>query len=225
MMDVSLDTDITIHLYSAGKEELLFKYFNNLYIHEFVLEREIRNKSSDVYKKITDEIKCGKIIKVTQRYLIDIGMKKSFESQLYDIKTLFDFGEANAVALAATLGIAALVTDDTKDYGPHDTLVKEYVENIIPFSFYELLYLEYLQSDDAFVQLKIDFEKINKIAYPEYPMSFLKRIKRVIRRFSSRGSNRDITWMNNFCQNHSIDYRAKMQILQPHLKDEENMTI
>lgn len=130
-MDVSLDTDITIHLYDAGKEELLFKYFDKLYMHEFILEREIKNKSNDVYKKITTEIEAGKIIKVTQRYLIDIGMQKSFEDNLYDIKALFDFGEANAVALAATLGIAALVTDDTKDYGPHDTLVKEYVEDII----------------------------------------------------------------------------------------------
>lgn len=27
-MDVSLDTDITIHLYDAGKEELIYKYFD-----------------------------------------------------------------------------------------------------------------------------------------------------------------------------------------------------
>lgn len=39
-MDVSLDTDITIHLYQADREELLFKYFDKLYMHEFILERE-----------------------------------------------------------------------------------------------------------------------------------------------------------------------------------------
>lgn len=220
-MDVSLDTDITIHLYDAGKEGLLFKYFDKLYMYEFILEREIKNKSNDVYKKIIAEIEAEKIIKVTQRYLIDIGMKKIFEDNLYDVKVLFDFGEANAVALAATLGIAALATDDTKDYGPHDMLVKEYVENIIPFSFYELLYLEYLQSDDAFDQLKGDYEKINHIAYPKYPMDFLSRIKRVVRRFSNRGSNRDIAWMNAFCQKHSINYRIKMQALQLHLMEEK----
>ena len=219
-MDVSLDTDITIHLYNAGKEELLFKYFDKLYMHEFILENEIKNKSNDVYTKIITEMEAGKITKVTQRYLIDIGMKKSFADNLYDIKVLFDFGEANAVALAATLGIAALVTDDTKDNGPHDTIVKEYVENIIPFSFYELLYLEYLRSDDAFDQLKSDYEKINNIAYPKYPMDFLGRIKRVVRRFSNRGAKRDIIWMNNFCQKHSINYRVKMQALQSHLIEE-----
>lgn len=222
-MHVSLDTDITIHLYNAGKEELLFKYFDKLYIHEFILEKEIKNKSICVYDKINTEINSGKIIKVTQRYLIDIGMKKSFEDKLYDIKALFDFGEANAVALASSLGIAALVTDDTKAYGPHDTLVKEYIEDIIPFSFYELLFLEYLQSEDDFQQFKSDYDKINSIAYPKYPMNFLSRVKRVVRRFSSQGTNRDIQWMNDFCQQHSIYYRVKMKLLYSHLMKEESI--
>ena len=97
MMDVSLDTDITIHLYNVGKEELLFKYFDKIYIHEFILEKEMKNKSIDVYNKIHNEINNGKIILVNQRYFIDIGMKKSFEDKLYEVKKLFDFGEANAV--------------------------------------------------------------------------------------------------------------------------------
>lgn len=80
-MDVSLDTDITIHLYDAGKDELLYKYFDKCYMHEFILEREIKNKSVAVYNKIKEEIENGKIIKVTQKYLIDIRMKKQFEDQ------------------------------------------------------------------------------------------------------------------------------------------------
>lgn len=109
-MEVSLDTDITIHLYDAGKEELLFKYFDKCYMHEFILEREIKNKSLEVYNKILEENEKGRIIKVTQGYLIDIGMRKSFEDKVYELKVLFDFGETNAVALASVLGIAALVT-------------------------------------------------------------------------------------------------------------------
>lgn len=54
--ELSLDTDITIHLYDAGKEELLFKYFDKCYMHEFILEREIKNKSLEVYNKILEEI-------------------------------------------------------------------------------------------------------------------------------------------------------------------------
>ena len=218
-MDVSLDTDITIHLYDAGKEELLYKYFDKCYMHEFILEREIKNKSVAVYNKIKEEIENGKIIKVTQKYLIDIRMKKQFEDKVYELKTLFDFGETNAVALASVLGIAALVTDDTKDQGPHDTLVKEYVEDIIPFSFYELLYLDYLKSND-YGKLKEDYDKINKVAYPKYPMDFLSRIKRVVRRFSRHGSDRDIKWMGEFCKKNNIDYISMMQELKVHLQKE-----
>lgn len=219
-MDVSLDTDITIHLYDAGKEELIYKYFDKCYIHEFVLEREIKNKSTTVYNKIIKEIEAGKIIKVTQRYLIEIEMKKQFEDKVYELQTLFDFGETNAVALASVLGIAALVTDDTKEQGPHDTLVKEYVEDIIPFSFYELLYLDYLQSGD-YDNFKNDYDKINKAAYPKYPMDFLSRIKRVVRRFGKYGSDRDKKWMKNFCNTKNVDYRSAMQNLKIRLQEEE----
>lgn len=220
-MDVSLDTDITIHLYNAGKEQLLYKYFDKLYIHEFVLEREVRNKSRAVYEIIKKEVQSGKIIIVTQKYLLDIGMRKNYENWLYDMRTLFDYGEANAVALAGTLGIAALVTDDTKDYGPHETLLKELIEDIIPFAFYELLYLDYLQSDDAFEIFKNDYDKINQTAYPKHPMDFISRIKRVVRRFSRHGTKRDRAWMDNFCQMNAIDYRQKMQALLRHLQEEE----
>lgn len=59
------------------------------------------------------------------------------------------------------------------------------------------------------------------IAYPRYPMGFLGRIKRVVRRFSSRGTSRDITWMHDFCQKYAIDYKIKMQVLQLHLTEED----
>lgn len=220
-MDVSLDTDITIHLFIAGKEELLYKYFDNLYMHEFILEREIKNKSKDVYERIKKEQSIGKITVVTQQYLIDLGMKNTFENQLYEIKTLFDFGEANAVALAETLGIAALVTDDTKDFGPHETLLKELIQDVIPFAFYELLYLEYLQSDDAFDEFLRNYNKINNMAYPDYPMRFVSRIKRVVHRFGRYGTDRDQKWMCNFCKNNFINYSEKMRTLLPHLAEEE----
>lgn len=37
-MDVSLDTDIVVHLYKAGMKELLYQYFDKVYIHIFLLE-------------------------------------------------------------------------------------------------------------------------------------------------------------------------------------------
>lgn len=221
-MDVSLDTDITIHLYNTGKEELLYKYFDNLYMHEFILEHEIKNKSDDVYKKIKEEAAKDRIIIVTKSDLIEIGMEKSFTNQLYDIKVLFDYGEANAIALASTLGISALVTDDTKEFGPHDTLVKELIQDVIPFAFYELLFLDYIQSDDKFNEFLYDFNQINNVAYPERPIGFFSRIKRVVRRFGKHGTIRDRRWMSNFCNHHNIDdYDKKMQLLHKHMEQME----
>ncbi len=39
-MDASIDTDIVIHLYSSGKEELTFHFFDQLYMHAYLYESE-----------------------------------------------------------------------------------------------------------------------------------------------------------------------------------------
>jgi predicted nucleic acid-binding protein len=219
MMDVSLDTDIVIHLYKANMKELLFHYFDNLYIHEYLLENEVRNKSTDVYNQVCCDISEGKITVVNNAYLSNIGMQKTFDALVWDYKNLFDFGEVNAVALASTLGIAALVSDDTKDYGPHDTLVKEAIEDVIPFAFYELLFLQYLESDDDYDTFLNSFQKVNCISFSK-PMGFVSRIKRVVKRFSSNGSKRDYSWMIEFCKSRNIDYNHKMRCLLANLKHE-----
>lgn len=217
-MDVSLDTDIVIHLYKARMKELLFYYFDRLYIYEYLLEKEMKKKSMDVYNEFHKDIDDGKIIVVNNSYLVNIGMQKTFEEKLYDFKNLFDFGEANAIALAASLGIAALVTDDTKQYGPHESLVKELVEDVIPFAFYELLFLNYIESKIDLNQLKEIYELINITSF-EKPMGFSGRISRVARRFSKHGTERDILWMKNFCKTKKIDYGIKMRLLRDFLQD------
>ena len=70
-MNVSLDTDITIHLYSAGSEYLLYKYFDKLYVHEFILEREIyavseevKNPTKKIRTIITAKVIMSKISKL-----------------------------------------------------------------------------------------------------------------------------------------------------------------
>jgi len=216
-MDVSLDTDIVIHLYKAGMKDTLFCYFDKLYIYEYLLDKEMKIKSIDVYNEFLKDIEAGKIILIDKKYLARVGMLKSFDDKLYDFKTLFDFGEANAVALASVLGIAALVTDDTKEYGPHDSLVKEIVENVIPFAFYELIFLNYIESKIDHNQLKENFDTVNITSF-EKPMDFSGRISRVVRRFSSKGTDRDISWMNDFCCRRSIDYKKKIRSLGAYLK-------
>lgn len=57
---------------------------------------------------------------------------------------IFDKGELQAVALAKAMGIAAFLSDDTKDFGTYQFLVKEIIESVIPFAFYELLFIKFL---------------------------------------------------------------------------------
>ena len=56
-----------------------------------------------------------------------------------------DLGEVYAIALAKTLGCISLVTDDIKEYGPHYTLMRIPDSDVIPFAFYEILFLDYLE--------------------------------------------------------------------------------
>lgn len=65
MMNASLDTDIVIHLYKSGKKELLFSTFNELFIYEYLLEQEMKNKSFQVYEEFRTDIECGKITLIT----------------------------------------------------------------------------------------------------------------------------------------------------------------
>ena len=41
-MDASLDTDIVIHLYKSNKRDLLFSFCDKLYMHENLLENELK---------------------------------------------------------------------------------------------------------------------------------------------------------------------------------------
>lgn len=145
-MDTSLDTDIVIHLYKSGKKELLYSSFNKLYIYDFLLEKEMQRKSISVYEEFKKDVEAGIVKVITNKDLIDMGIKGLFEEYKERNEYLFDQGELQAVALAKAMGIAAFVSDDTKDFGPHQSLVKELIEGVIPFAFYELLFIKFLNS-------------------------------------------------------------------------------
>lgn len=46
--------------------------------------------------------------------------------------------------MAKTLGCISLVTDDIKERGPHYTLMRIPDSDVMPFAFYELLFLDYI---------------------------------------------------------------------------------
>lgn len=148
-----------------------------------------------------------------------MGIKGLFENYLQDYKYLFDLGEIHALALAKAMGLVALLSDDTKDFGPHKTLVKELIEDVIPFSFYELLFLKYLESNMTPRELYNEFENINSKSMNQHSMNFRSRMLATVRRFSNKhGTERDKQWINKFCDSKDIIINNKMVGLKDFLR-------
>lgn len=217
-MKASLDTDIIIHLYKSGKKELLFEFFKELYIHEYLLENEVKNKSSEVYTELCGDINDGYIIVIRTSDLIDRGIKTLFEDYMRDYEILFDRGELRAIALAKAMGIMAFVSDDTKDDGPHQLLQKEIIEDVIPFAFYELLFLKFLQSELTTRQYYDAFNEVTTASMAQHPMKFTTKVAAIVRRFSKSGTTRDLTWRDEFCKDYDINFNKKMVELRDFLK-------
>lgn len=123
-MNASIDTDIVIHLYLSGKQGLLFEMFDELYMHEFLYERELKRKSLDVYAEFSSDVLEGRIAIIRNKDLIELGVKGLFDNYMRDYEYLFDRGELYAVALAKAMGLFAFISDDTKAFGPHETLIR-----------------------------------------------------------------------------------------------------
>lgn len=218
-MDASLDTDIVIHLYKSEKKELLYSSFDKVYIYDFLLEKEMKRKSTSVYEEFKKDVEAGIVKVITNKDLIDMGIKKLFEDYKENNKYLFDQGELQAVALAKAMGIAAFVSDDTKDFGPHQSLVKELIEGVIPFAFYELLFLKYLSSEITLQELDRSFEQINQSSMSQFPMSFRRKLSEVLKRFSAKYiTERDKKWILEYCDKREINLNDKMLKLRDYLK-------
>lgn len=218
-MDASLDTDIVIHLYKSGKKELLYSSFEKLYIYDFLVEKEMKRKSIVVYEEFKNDVESGLVKVITNKDLIDMGIKGLFEHYKESNKYLFDQGELQAVALAKAMGIAAFVSDDTKDFGPHQSLVKELIEGVIPFAFYELLFLKYLNSEMTLEELHISFEHINQSSMAQFPMNFKRKLSEVLKRFSDKyATERDKKWILNYCKYRGISLNNKRIQLIKYLK-------
>lgn len=218
-MDASLDTDIVIHLYKSGKKDLLFSSFEQLLMYEYLKEVELRNNAFAVYEEFCIDVERGNVRIVKNSDLIDMGIKGLFDSYKRSNECLFDRGELQAIALAKAMGIAAFVSDDTKSQGPHETLVKEIIEDVMPFSFYELLFLRYLNAELTPEQLYQEFTEVTAASMSVNPMNFRSKILTNIRRFSeSNGTKRDLEWMDRFCSERGIDFRKKVKDIRPLLE-------
>lgn len=163
-MRASLDTNVIIHFYKAGLQDILFNFFDEgVFIYEQIRNIELENHGQEVLDKVDNDIALGKIELYTDQILKDLQVYKVFEHNVLENRNLYgsgDLGEVYAISLAQTIGAYSLVTDDTKQGGPYMSLL-QFDDDIMPLTFADVLILRYLVGDaDESLTLK-DFNLIN----------------------------------------------------------------
>lgn len=61
-MEASLDTNVIIHLYRAGLQEILFRRFSKVKVFEFIRKQELnRHADSDILRQFDEDVSNGKL--------------------------------------------------------------------------------------------------------------------------------------------------------------------
>jgi len=215
-VDASLDTNVIIHLYNANLQDVLFNRFEKLKVYDFIRNQELKKHAQPEILDLFDkDIESGKIELITDSYLREIGMYNIFQTHVKDIRILYDggdLGEVYAISMAKTLGCISLVTDDIKEYGPHYTLMRIEDSEVMPFAFYELLFLDFLEKRLTEAELLARFRKICDSS--GLTMNCTSKLKTFIRRFwSSPYSESEREWMEDFCEDNGINAKNRIQQL------------
>lgn len=220
-MDASLDTNVIIHLYNANYQSILFDRFETVKVYEFIRTYEMENHASpEVLDLFDKDVQAGKIELITYDYLKDIGMHNVFNNQVGDLRILFesgDLGEVYAIAMAKVLGCISLVTNDIKEYGPHYMLMRIPDSDVIPFAFYEILFLDYLEGLITERELENQFDIICNVS--GFRMGFSSKVRSFIRRFwLDPYTDNEKDWMNSFCSTNNINAKQRLGKLNSYLK-------
>ena len=185
-MRASLDTNVIIHFYKAGLQDILFKFFDEgVFIYEQIRNVELENHGQEVLGRVDSDIAAGKIELYTDQKLKDLQVYKIFEHNVNENRNLYstgDLGEVYAISLAQTLGAYSLVTDDTKQGGPYMSLL-QFEDDIMPFTFADILILRYLLGMTDENQTVEDFDSINTSS--DLNWSFKSQVIKFIKRFFS----------------------------------------
>lgn len=211
-MKATLDTNIIMHLYEVGLEEILFSSFEEVYVYDFIINAELKKHGSkSTIDKVEKDIRDGRIIVISKVELLKIGMWSSFERYVYENRIIYnpgDLGEIYAIALAKTYGLTILATDDTKMYGPHYMLINDVNSEIIPLAFYELFLLMFLEDSLTDRQFIHYFDKVNSLF--QYRQNLGRCINRFYDRFWDSPINpREKIWFERWCASKDIDCEFK----------------
>lgn len=183
-MRASLDTNAIIHFYKAGLQDILFDFFDEgVFIYEQIRKIELENHGQDVLFQVDIDIAAGKIELYTDQKLKKLQVYKIFEYNVNENRNLYgtgDLGEVYAISLAQTLGAYSLVTNDTKQGGPYMSLL-QFEDDIMPFTFADVLILRYLLGTVDENQTINDFNSINVASNLNW--SFKSQLIKFIKRF------------------------------------------
>lgn len=214
-MRASLDTNAIIHFYKAGLQDILFKFFDEgVFIYEQIRDVELENHGQDVLDQVDSDIAAGKIELYTNQKLKDLQVYKIFEYNVNENRNLYDtgdLGEVYAISLAQTLGAYSLVTDDTKQGGPYMSLL-QFEDDIMPFTFADVLILRYLVGTVDENQTVKDFNSINLSSNLNW--SFKSQVIKFVKRFfRDPYRNEDMTWIKKLASDNSINIKLKLAAL------------
>lgn len=214
-MRASLDTNVIIHFYKAGLQDILFNFFDEgVFIYEQIRNIELENHGQEVLDKADNDIALGKIELYTDQILKDLQVYKVFEHNVLENRNLYgsgDLGEVYAISLAQTIGAYSLVTDDTKQGGPYMSLL-QFDDDIMPLTFADVLILRYLVGDaDESLTLK-DFNLINNSSNLNW--SFRSQVSKFIKRFlKDPYRSEDTEWIRNLAATKGFSIKEKLAAL------------
>ena len=115
-MRASLDTNVIIHFYKAGLQDILFAFFDEgVFIYEQIRNVELENHGQDVLNQVDADIADGKMELYTNQRLRNLQVYKIFEHNVSENRNLYGTGD---------LGAYSLVTNDTKQGGPYMSLLQ-----------------------------------------------------------------------------------------------------
>lgn len=214
-MRASLDTNVIIHFYKAGLQNILFEFFDEgVFIYEQIRNVELENHGQDVIIQVDSDIAAGRIELYTDQKLKDLQVHKIFGYNVKENRNLYgtgDLGEVYAISLAQTLGAYSLVTDDTKQGGPYMSLL-QFEDDIMPFTFADVLILRYLIGAVDENQTVKDFDLINNSS--DLNWSFRSQITKFVKRFiKDPYRNEDSEWIRELSETYDFRIKSKLTAL------------
>ena len=202
-MRASLDTNVIIHFYKAGLQDILFAFFDEgVFIYEQIRNVELENHGQDVLNQVDADIADGKMELYTNQRLRNLQVYKIFEHNVSENRNLYGTGD---------LGAYSLVTNDTKQGGPYMSLL-QFEDDIMPFTFADVLILRYLIGTVDENQTLKDFNSINTSSNLNW--SFKSQVIKFVKRFfKDPYRDEDLVWIKKLAAENNINIKLKLATL------------